>query len=108
MRKDIKKIAVIGPNADHALNQLGDYTAKVVLQDIVTVLDGIEAKVSPRTEVDYINGYICDRGREHGVPTPVNDAVRDMGHEIEAGKRQMSLKNVEDPVRRLCIPRLVW
>jgi len=51
-----------------------------------------------RTEVDYLNGYICDRGRENGIPTPVNDAVRDMVHEIEDGKRKMSLGNVEDPV----------
>lgn len=55
-----------------------------------------------RSEVDYLNGYICDRGREHGVPTPVNDAVRDMVHEIEAGKRKMSLVNVADPVFEKC------
>ena len=46
----------------------------------------------------FLNGYICDRGREHGVPTPVNDAVRDMVHEIEGGKRRISLSNVEDSV----------
>ena len=51
-----------------------------------------------RSEVDYLNGYICDRGRELGVPTPVNDAVRDMVHKIEDGERKMSLANVEDPV----------
>jgi 2-dehydropantoate 2-reductase len=51
-----------------------------------------------QTEVDYLNGYICDRGREHDVPTPVNDAVRDIVHEIEEGKRQMALGNVEDPI----------
>lgn len=48
-----------------------------------------------RTEVDYLNGYICDRGREYGVQTPVNDAVLDMVHEIEDGKKEMSLTNVE-------------
>jgi hypothetical protein len=32
------------------------------------------------------------------VPTPVNNAVRDMVREIENGKRQMSLSNVEDSV----------
>lgn len=58
LKKDIKKIAVIGPNADNQINQLGDYTAKVILQDIVTVLDGIEATVSPGTTVKYMKG--CD------------------------------------------------
>jgi beta-glucosidase len=54
----IKKIAIIGPNANNEKNQLGDYTAQVVLQDIVTVLDGIKAKVSQKTKLEYIKG--CD------------------------------------------------
>jgi beta-glucosidase len=58
LKKDLKKIAVIGPNADDEMNQLGDYTARVVLQNIVTVLDGIKAKCSPKTMVEYVKG--CD------------------------------------------------
>jgi len=58
LKKDLKKIAVIGPNADHEMNQLGDYTASVVLQEIVTVLDGIKAKVGRNTLVEYVQG--CD------------------------------------------------
>jgi beta-glucosidase len=56
LRKDVKSIAVIGPNADHPRNQLGDYVAAKVLQDIETVLDGIKAVASPRTEVRYVKG----------------------------------------------------
>ena len=56
LRKDLKSIAVIGPNADDAKNQLGDYTANTVLQHIVTVLEGIKAKVSPSTSVTYVKG----------------------------------------------------
>jgi beta-glucosidase len=56
LRKDLKRIAVIGPNADNELNQLGDYTPKVILQDIVTVLDGVKASVSPKTLVEYVKG----------------------------------------------------
>lgn len=48
------------------------------------------------TEIDFFNGYICDRGKELGVPTPVNDAVRAMVLEIEAHKRKMSLDNVDE------------
>ena len=58
VKKHINRIAVIGPNADNKKNQLGDYTSKVVLQDVVTVLDGIKAKVSPDTSVEYVKG--CD------------------------------------------------
>lgn len=28
-----------------------------------------------KSEIGYINGYVCDRGREAGVPTPFNDMV---------------------------------
>jgi beta-glucosidase len=52
-----RRIAVLGPNADHALNQLGDYTAKKVLQDVVTVLDGVRA-AARRAEVVHVRG--CD------------------------------------------------
>lgn len=58
LRKDIGSIAVIGPNAANARNQLGDYVSASILQEIVTVLDGIKAKVSPSTKVEYVKG--CD------------------------------------------------
>jgi beta-glucosidase len=58
LRKDLPEIAVIGPNADNARNQLGDYVAHVVLQDVTTILEGLRAKVDPRTHVEYVKG--CD------------------------------------------------
>jgi beta-glucosidase len=58
LNKNIKKIAIIGPNADNEKNQLGDYTAEVVLQNIVTILDGIKATVSQKTKIEYVKG--CD------------------------------------------------
>jgi beta-glucosidase len=63
-RKNLKKIAVLGPNADNVVNQLGDYTADVVLQKTVTVLDGIRTAVSRETSVSYARG--CEIiGDEH-------------------------------------------
>ncbi len=63
--KNIQSIAVIGPNANNGRNQLGDYVADKVLQDVVTVLDGIN-KVSPNTEVRYVKGceILGDKGLE--------------------------------------------
>ncbi|NQT27519.1 glycoside hydrolase family 3 C-terminal domain-containing protein [candidate division KSB1 bacterium] len=58
LNKDLKSIAVIGPNADHAKNQLGDYTALQVSQEITTILKGIRTIVSPETDVQYVKG--CD------------------------------------------------
>ena len=56
LRKDLGSLAVIGPNADDALNQLGDYVSLAVLQDVTTILEGIQSVVSPKTKVTYIKG----------------------------------------------------
>jgi 2-dehydropantoate 2-reductase len=49
-----------------------------------------------KTEIDYLNGYICARGRQHGVPTPINDSVVKMVKEIEEGERGMTPENLKD------------
>jgi 2-dehydropantoate 2-reductase len=41
-------------------------------------------------EVDAINGVVCGWGRKTGVPTPVNDRIVLLIHEIEEGKRKPS------------------
>jgi len=83
LKKNIKNIAVIGPNADIQRNLLGDYTypahveiavmaaqaqgtpfkttderADHVPVPVITILDGIKAKVSQKTKVHYAAG--CD------------------------------------------------
>lgn len=55
LSKDLKSIAVIGPNADAMYNQLGDYTAPQDRAALTTVLDGIRASV-PHAEVNYVRG----------------------------------------------------
>ncbi|MCS7314535.1 MAG: glycoside hydrolase family 3 C-terminal domain-containing protein [Bryobacterales bacterium] len=52
----IRTIAVIGPNAHDERNQLGDYTSKIILQDIVTVLEGIRARLGPHARVLHVKG----------------------------------------------------
>ncbi|MDU0372849.1 glycoside hydrolase family 3 N-terminal domain-containing protein [Hymenobacter endophyticus] len=56
LAKSLQRIAVIGPNADNLYNQLGDYTAPQPASNIVTVLEGIRAKVSAATQVTYVKG----------------------------------------------------
>jgi 2-dehydropantoate 2-reductase len=48
-----------------------------------------------RTEIDFMNGYVVERGQEKGVPTPVNAALTAMVREIEAGTRPISPDNLE-------------
>ena len=50
----IKKVAVIGPNADNMYNQLGDYTAPQDPDRIVTIFEGIRDK--GRAEVTCAKG----------------------------------------------------
>ncbi len=56
LSKNVKSIAVIGPNADDENNQLGDYTSHIVLQDIITVLDGISNKLGEEVRISYVKG----------------------------------------------------
>ena len=56
LKKDLKSVAVIGPNADDVMNQLGDYSPKKVLQHVTTVIEGIKAAVSPQTKVTQVRG----------------------------------------------------
>ncbi|MFD1188351.1 glycoside hydrolase family 3 protein [Pontibacter rugosus] len=51
LRKNLKKIAVVGPNADNPIAVLGNYNG--LPSEIVTALQGIKQKVGPNTEVVY-------------------------------------------------------
>ena len=54
LKKDIKTIAVIGPNADNFESLVGNYNG--IPKDPVTVLRGITNKVSPETKIIYAEG----------------------------------------------------
>jgi len=56
LSKSLKRIAVIGPNADNAYNQLGDYTAPQAEGKVQTLLTGIRAAVGNSTRIDYVKG----------------------------------------------------
>jgi len=56
LSKQIKTLAVIGPNADNMYNQLGDYTAPQKQENIITVLKGIREKVGKDTKILYNKG----------------------------------------------------
>ena len=57
LKKDIKSIALIGPNAEAPVDQLGDYCPHNIPQEVVTVLKGITNKI-PKTKITYVKG--CD------------------------------------------------
>ncbi len=53
-----------------------------------------------RPEIDFMNGYVVERGREKGVPTPVNAALAALVREIGAGTRVISPDNLNGLLRQ--------
>ena len=49
-----------------------------------------------KTEIDFFNGYISSKGKEHGVNTPVNVKLTRMVREIENGMRSISVNSLEE------------
>jgi beta-glucosidase len=54
LKKDIKTIAIIGPNADNFESLVGNYNG--ISKDPVTVLRGITGKLTPQTKIIYAEG----------------------------------------------------
>src|SRR5512135_739731 len=77
----VKKIAVVGPNADDDLQQLGDWSlgssqhppeaGKHPREKTVTILDGIKAVAPAGTTVRYEKGCAINNGDLAGIPAAV-------------------------------------
>jgi beta-glucosidase len=77
----VKSVAVIGPNADDDLQQLGDWSlgspqhppeaGKHPREKTVTVLDGIKAVAPKGTTVRYEKGCAIDNADLSGIPAAV-------------------------------------
>ena len=82
LRKDLKSIAVIGPNADDVQVLLGNYNGQP--SRATTALAGIRERVSPRTKVLYAQGTALTESS--GVPVPPS-ALRDLKAEFFANRK---------------------
>ncbi|QBQ42475.1 beta-glucosidase [Sphingobacterium psychroaquaticum] len=76
LSKHIKRLAVIGPNADNMYNQLGDYTAPQATGKVKTVLDGVRALVSKGTQVEYVKGCAIRDTTQSDIAAAVEAAKR--------------------------------
>lgn len=47
-----------------------------------------------RTEVDYINGLVSQKGKEVGIPTPMNDAATMLMKRLERGELKPNAVNI--------------
>ena len=69
----LRRVAVVGPNADHIYNQLGDYTARQTAAN--TVRDGLERALG-RGRVEYVRGCAVRDADVSGIPAAVAAARR--------------------------------
>jgi beta-glucosidase len=74
LTRNLKKVAIIGPNADNSLSILGNYNGRPTQS--FTALQGIKAKLGPGTEVIYKKGidYTGKLGDDKGLIDSVKDA----------------------------------
>ncbi len=74
LKKTLKKIAIVGPNADNKISVLGNYNG--IPTNIVTALQGIKDKVGAGTEVIYTSGtgYVKANGNLKSAIDSVKDA----------------------------------
>src|SRR5829696_6908847 len=82
LRKDLKSVAVIGPNADDVQVLLGNYNGQP--SRATTPLAGIRQKVSPRTKVLYAQGTPLMEFA--GTPIPAS-ALRGLKAEFFANRK---------------------
>jgi len=68
LSRDIKTIAVIGPNAGNVEALLGNYNG--IPKNPVTVLEGIKSRLEPRTQVLYAPGSHLAEGVHNLEPIP--------------------------------------
>jgi beta-glucosidase len=71
LKKDFKKIAVIGPNADNLDSLLGNYNGTP--SKYVTPLQGIRNKL-PNSEILYAEGCSILKGSEESITSAVKIA----------------------------------
>jgi 2-dehydropantoate 2-reductase len=79
--------AAQGIQLDADPEELIDHAAKpeVAYDHKASMLQDVEAR--RETEIDYLNGGIVRFGREHGVPTPLNEAIWALVKGLEASWR---------------------
>jgi beta-glucosidase len=97
LQKTLRKIAVLGPNADNAESLLGNYNGTP--SSIVTVLQGIRDKVGKTTEVYYEKGTDYVTNTLKSDPSEVAGRVKDADVIVFVGGISPSLEGEEMPVK---------
>jgi len=73
-----------------ALNTLLDDVGERALNTMIQ--DHLKGR---RSEYEFINGLVAERGHELGIATPASDAVVDLSRQIDRGQLEMSPDNLD-------------
>jgi 2-dehydropantoate 2-reductase len=63
-----------------------------------------DIKKGRHSEIDFMNGFICQNGREVGVPTPFNDAIVEAMHGVDNGTITPDPSVVEHILKVIGVP----
>jgi beta-glucosidase len=113
LSKEVRSLAVIGPLADDQQNVLGSWTGDGRKEDVVTLLSGIKARVSPSTRVVYargceIEGTLNDRIDEAiRVARESDVAVVAVGESADMSGEAASRASLDLPGRQLDLVKAV-
>ena len=96
LKKEIKTIAVIGPNADNFESLIGNYNG--IPKDPVTILKGITNKLTPGTRVIYAEGSDLADGIHNLIPIPSRYLQTEDGRQGALGEYYNNRKMEGNPL----------
>jgi beta-glucosidase len=113
LKKNTRSIAVIGPLADDSSATLGSWSGDGRKEDVVTLLAGVKAAVSPATRVLYAKGCDVEGGTGEGIEEAVRIA-RDsevvlvaVGESAEMSGEAASRSSLDLPGRQMDLVKAV-
>jgi len=113
LAKDLGTLAVIGPLADDKAALLGSWTGDGRAEDAVSILDGIRAAVSPKTQVVFARGCEVQGGGSDGIAQALKIAgksravVMVLGETPDMSGEASSRSDIGLPGRQLELARSV-
>jgi beta-glucosidase len=113
LNQDLRSIAVIGPLANDQISPMGSWSGDGKREDVVTLLAGIKARVSSRTDVRYATGCEISGDSASGFDEAVRAArdadvvVAAVGESAEMSGEAASRTTLDLPGKQLDLVKAV-
>jgi beta-glucosidase len=113
LSKEIRSLALIGPLADDQQAPMGSWTGDGRKEDVVTLLAGIRAKVSPGTRINYVKAceVMCEPDDNFAAATKAaresDAAIVVVGESAEMSGEASSRSSLDLPGRQLDLVKAV-